>query len=146
MFVNTTNQSFKNLYKDLLPDDNQSPVKKKGIFTSKPNSQCFAKIPFRISDYAKHPFLRKILDNKKTYDYAPQIENSDEELFSQCIAICNAQTDTAHTLCQKTYKEDETSAIETNTNSFIEETIVRTKSIHKSKRKYERSKKPRIKA
>ncbi len=146
MFANTTNQSLRSLYEDLLPISRQSPVKRRGIFHSKPNSQCFAKIPFTSPDYAKHPFLRKILDTPKTYGFDPQIENSDEELFSSCIAICNGQTDTYHNIKTNVFQEDETSAIDTNTNSFIEETTVRTKNIQKSKRQYTRTQRRGLKA
>ena len=146
MFVNTTNQSLISLYEDLMPIRQQSPVKRKGIFHTKPNSQCFAKIPFTMSDYSRHPFLRKILAAPKTYDFDPQIENSDEELFSAYIAICDGQEGLCHRIKKVGYQEDESSAVETNTNSFIEETKVRTKSIQKSRRKYTVSQKRSQKA
>ncbi len=129
-----------------MPISQQGPVKRKGIFHTKPNTTCFAKIPFTIPDVSRHPFLQKILEAPKTYDFDPQIENSDEELFSTYIAICNGQEGLSHKIKRKAYQEDESSAMETNTNSFIEETIVRKKSIQKSKRKYPRYQKHNVKA
>ena len=146
MFVNSTNKSLMRLYEDLMPIRHQSPVKRKRIFHTKPNSQCFAKIPFTMSDYTRHPFLQKILKTPKTYEFDPQIENSDEELFSTYIAICDGQEGMNHKIKRKTYQEDESSAMETNTHSFIEEKIVRKKNIQKGKGKYVRSQKRIIKA